>query len=515
MLKALKKLRKEDGFFQFIGIILIGLLIFTGLGYMKWGADEAYEAVMEKHRMQAYYTAHAGIMDLAFSSLRGLGPEQIPKEPAYLGRTDVSEVSGGSVGYADVILQPNPNSSSTVFNDTKAIEYRSHGVVQFKNSEGKLDTVSDEVALEVRMLGLNAFFYLTDNEKTPFGEVIKFWHEDTLEGWVHSNDTIAIMENPVFYDRVTTCAPVFWQGTGFNPQFINYEPQFNYREIYLPTEATQIREAAQAMGLFFQNPQHNLQYRLQFRGSQGWIMYSWPEGEPFNPQDAQTYYGDVPDYDAIFVDGYLELLGIVQGQVTVAAHGSYAQGEGSLGHHCIRLMDDIRYWFADGITGQFDDTTGGYTDLLGIVSESNITIANSWANGREAQDQGQDIIITAAMIALGDENVPNYWGSFSFEDQNEADGGATTNPTIWEWYNGSYEYLGNGPNDPDERGDIHLWGAVTQRRRGYVHRSNHGGTGYGKDYHFDDRLRYMAPPFFLDAVDSEGKGFFEIVKWDN
>ncbi len=115
------------------------------------------------------------------------------------------------------------------------------------------------------------------------------------------------------------------------------------------------------------------------------------------------------------------------------------------------------------------------------------------------------------MIALGDDNLPNFWGSFSFEDQNEADGGFTPNPTIWEWYTGAYEY-GN-PGSPDERGDIHLWGAVTQRRRGYVHRSNHNGTGYGKDYHFDDRLRTMAPPYFLESTDREGNAFFQIVSW--
>ena len=61
-------------------------------------------------------------------------------------------------------------------------------------------------------------------------------------------------------------------------------------------------------------------------------------------------------------------------------------------------------------------------------------------------------------------------------------------------------YYSNGPY-PDERGQIHLWGQVSQFRRGYVHRSNHGtggsnGTGYLKDYHYDERFYWDPPPFY-------------------
>ena len=53
----------------------------------------------------------------------------------------------------------------------------------------------------------------------------------------------------------------------------------------------------------------------------------------------------------------------------------------------------------------------------------------------------------------------------------------------------------------------------SQRRRGYVHRSNHGGTGYGKQYTYDSRLDQMSPPYFLKATDSAGNAFYEIVSW--
>ena len=56
-------------------------------------------------------------------------------------------------------------------------------------------------------------------------------------------------------------------------------------------------------------------------------------------------------------------------------------------------------------------------------------------------------------------------------------------------------------------------GSVTQWRRGYVHRSNHGGTGYGKDYNYDFRFDERPPPFYLEAMDEDGHGLFDIISW--
>jgi hypothetical protein len=133
--------------------------------------------------------------------------------------------------------------------------------------------------------------------------------------------------------------------------------------------------------------------------------------------------------------------------------------------------------------------------MIMIVSESNITIGNTWENGREnggaffpGDPARNDIIITAALVALGNPDVPNFLGMFSFEDQNEPEG-----TTPWEFWTGSYSCPAHIPSD--ERGEIYLWGSLTQRKKGYTHRSNHGGTGYGKDYHFDDRFWTEGPPY--------------------
>ena len=41
-------------------------------------------------------------------------------------------------------------------------------------------------------------------------------------------------------------------------------------------------------------------------------------------------------------------------------------------------------------------------------------------------------------------------------------------------------------------------GAIAQKYRGAVGTS--GGTGFNKDYNYDDRLRYRSPPYFLEPI---------------
>jgi hypothetical protein len=155
------------------------------------------------------------------------------------------------------------------------------------------------------------------------------------------------------------------------------------------------------------------------------------------------------------------------------------------------LVDNVKYLESDPRTGWFEHE--GFPHMMGLVSESNIIIKDNFVNGKEdgagvaPNDHGRhSIIINAGMIALGE--------SFTFEHQNDD----------WELYQGT---------TPDERGYIYLKGAVTQWRRGYVHRSNHGGTGYGKSYNYDFRFDRRPPPYYLEATDENGHGLFDVVSW--
>jgi Tfp pilus assembly protein PilV len=51
-----------------------------------------------------------------------------------------------------------------------------------------------------------------------------------------------------------------------------------------------------------------------------------------------------------------------------------------------------------------------------------------------------------------------------------------------------------------QRGNLNVTGTIAQKWRGPVGTSGSPGTGYIKNYQYDDRLRYTSPPQFLDPV---------------
>jgi hypothetical protein len=60
-------------------------------------------------------------------------------------------------------------------------------------------------------------------------------------------------------------------------------------------------------------------------------------------------------------------------------------------------------------------------------------------------------------------------------------------------------------------GTLHVTGVLAQRYRGPVGTNSNGViiSGFGKDYTYDQRLKYLSPPKFLDPVASQ----WGIVTW--
>ena len=327
-------------------------------------------------------------------------------------------------------------------------------------------------------LNFAEFQYITAYEETVFGEKIKFFNGDTLWGWIHSNGEIAIMQSPVFFGPITSCARDFWHGPSYNP-VLYQAPIFDYPEAEFPTELTELRDVAQQQGTYFFSA--DSQFRILFKGEQGFDIFKWPLDIHFADSIAATIYqSGIPLEDVVFIDGELEMLGTdpelridygIAGRITVGCSGN------------VRIIDNLRYVDSDLHSGAVDSST---INCLGLVSEAYILIANTPENGK---DNGgnlypydtwrSSVIINGAVLAFGE--------SFSFEDQN--DDTTTMGGQLPSWY---YSY----GSSPDERGQIRLWGTIAQYRRGYVHRSNNGGTGYLKNYHYYYGLAENPPPYF-------------------
>ncbi len=147
------------------------------------------------------------------------------------------------------------------------------------------------------------YFWFTNEEMTVFGDRIKFWHGDTLDGPIRTNSTFAIMEDPVFLDLVISCGGDYWHGPGYNPQFFGPLPIFNADSMHLPFRADQVREGAVRQGLYFDD--FNTQYLARFLPGVI-VFYSWPLGIPCDSSQYTTI--NLTDPACVFCEGPIRVL---------------------------------------------------------------------------------------------------------------------------------------------------------------------------------------------------------------
>jgi hypothetical protein len=299
--------------------------------------------------------------------------------------------------------------------------------------------------------GLN-YMYFTEIERTRFGERIKFWHGDTLAGPVRSNDTLAIMEDPTFYDYVISSAPDAIAPIGW-PWFGGV--YFDADSLHLPTTAVWLRQQALGQQHYYVGDDSLfVRVRLEDHNLHVWWI------RRFAPLDTllETDYPLADTAAVFFTFPEVDLFGIMNSVLYLGASGR------------IGLVDNVLYASSDPITGAI---VPGHPEKLAVVSESEIKILNTWANGRE-NSHGQGLIqphpdstsiaLNGIYAALGE--------SFTFDQQNDPDSGYVC--TCF----------------PDDRGTIFLAGSIIQRQRGYVHRSTRSSTGYLKNHSYDNDLRF-------------------------
>jgi hypothetical protein len=479
-------LGSDDGNILIMAVVIVGLLVATGLGYMQWSSDERYDSAYEEATIQAFFLAQTGLIEQGLTFLRTREPTDLPQGTVLLPSGVVPNVG---IHYNNRVSRVMALGSGNVFQRTDTYDLYSTGRTEFANQHianrdfGRPKKVERTATMRARLRSFANYMYLTNIEQTQFDEIIWFWTPDTLWGRTHSNDFIGLKYSPTFFGPVSTCKDRFIYNQPGNIHF-EYPPMFNVPPVYFPTTATSIRRAANP---FISDHSGRFMTWLRMRGAAGIDVFQYPLG--LAPRESLIAHLNPPNWQAMFIDGQCEIEGVLSGTLTIGSAGD------------MWLIDDIRYDGSNVRTGFFGDDTpmeGGMVNMLGLVSEKNVIIADNNKNGKadgihvSPNDWGRhSIAINAGIVALGE--------SFTFQHQNDD----------FEAY--------QGPT-PDERGWIYLKGAVTQWRRGYVHRSNHGtgqgnGTGYGKAYHYDFRFDRRPPPYYLEALDENGHGLFDIVSW--
>ncbi len=510
----------QGGYIAVITILILMMILGTGLAYLKWSANESVEHKRQYAALQAYYLAQSAISQDVIPYLVSL-PMKMPVINRHGTASSIDydlpqgmEGKWKWVGDYDEFKSSDTTIAGAYIGKSVFYGVEVKGIVEYiahnRYQEERVIVVDTTIFVQFNSAETWAIYmYLSNHEVTHHtGDRIKFMNGDILYNWVHSNDQIAIMQTPIFYSIVTSCAASFWRGIAYNPTFLGPPPVFEADSIRFYTHLRDLRRGA---GVY---AHEGYNFAVVFNGNQGYDFVEWPIWSgvvynPLNPQNIVQRRGR-PEEGAVFVDGDLYVTGVVGGNDLGVA------GRISIGcSNNMWLLDNVRYVNSSPVNGEIYDQTRENPNMVGLLSEGNVLIKNSWANGKcngryrtNSRPDSSSIIINAGIVALGD--------CFSFEDQNDdPNNPGAYPPNLPEWYLSAPPTGGTYPYNQtrDERGTIYMWGQISQNKRGYVHRSNFNGTGYLKDYHYDLRFKQFPPPYYprLDeSIKGSGK---RIVAW--
>ncbi|MBH0053267.1 hypothetical protein I6E74_03675 [Salinibacterium sp. SWN139] len=533
-----------------IGItVVLGLLVTTAVAFatggfrqavatQEWSASlaAAYAGVEDYQSRLSEDTSYVqyGNPDAAFSSTSDV---RLPATAATI--NDAFNVLDGEPWVA--IPVPDSGESGSFFRyEVDNSEYAGSGVIRVR-STGKVGTETRTIVADLRQSGFIDFLYFTDYEiQDPAfsganNSCVKYWWDgrgnncgeiafsggDTVDGPVHSNDTIRIC-NASFLGNVTTSyAPS--SGLSYNPKnslgqncsgqsfAVLNSPSFS-PVIGMPaTNSQHLRETRSDLitdgvprpGCLYTGPTEiNLNSNGTITVHSPWTIKTQITGSPatggsepiecgnvdrINSSSGDTF--DLPPSNVIYIQdvpavssdpnywasndepdglncrsasgnrvgngigyptyyetapssayecrvGDLFVEGTLSGQTTLSAE------------HYVYVTDDITY-------NSVDD------DVLGLVGNDAVWVWNPVTSSNNTLLSDNHRRIDAAILSVG----------HTFAVQN--------------------------PGAGSGRGTLTVNGAIAQKFRGIVRQGN---GGYTKNYVYDTRLRFTAPPKFLSPV---------------
>ncbi|MFH1690639.1 MAG: DUF4900 domain-containing protein [Candidatus Eisenbacteria bacterium] len=266
---------------------------------------------------------------------------------------------------------------------------------------------------------------------------------ERFEGPVHTNKKLQIDGDPWFGGRVTASLGITMK-QGSNPTFeAGYELFVDTIDLPLFTDITSVMmPAAQDAGIYRpalsgKNARYEvvlgrtgagmLGYRSVEKSGGNYVTSVWTDVHVSSLNGAAWFADDV------WIEGELD------GELTIAVEGS------------ITVTGDVLYRDSAAGTGP----NPGCDDMLGLIAENDILIADTPANSNDCEIHG-------AMMAL--------WKNFEVED-----------------------YMHGAP-----RGSLIIYGGIMVEQSIHIGQYQHDVlvSGYARDYRWDERLNTWWPPFF-------------------
>lgn len=484
------------------------------------------------------------------------------------------------------------------------------------NFEDKRTQTYMSAALTLNQRSLAEFMYFSDQDSSPAGNNVYFYGKDVITGKLHSNSDIRIKQAgggsnngwPTFHQLVTTAGEVISTPTSYPLEQIFLGGLIeHYGEYDFPQTAETLRRNARQIG--HEADAEDVIYMITVDKSSA-EMYKgdisiprrrsadvWNPYPPLPVDEADSLYNNIfaisdTTWTSSFTSGLSGRGMFVWGDLWI--HGQFSGYQTWGCSNDMYLIGDIK------LTNTLPPTvpSGNRNDMVGLVSEGSIFVKYGYMNPEDSvrvhpnvgadseypEPAGGGIFIYAAMAALGDggESSPSEvnfdHGVFTFEYQHPHGSTPAVEvvfqdslyyfdwidlhrrrfpPTQSQPWPPNLDYPWYNPLWPErapytERGTINIYGAVAQRRRGFVHRSGNdseypsndgiwnipldmcggpvttmaipdpviqglvlqarrypgtsgSGVGYRKNYNFDNRFLNSQPLFYPEARLAGGK----------
>lgn len=308
-------------------------------------------------------------------------------------------------------------------------------------------TYNNKTATAVILLGLtkfSKFAYYSNIE----GSI--YWITgDTVFGPFHTQQKINVSGSPVFVGKASSKNGIYKNPPSSTPKFLGgYQSGVN---INLPNDFSALKSYAQAGGRYVDG--QDMYLRFNEDGTVTYRYGSWT-APPAYTEPISTF---APNGVLMVDNANLHIKGKVNGRLTVSATGSSGAAKGN-----VWVDSSVAY----NKNPQVDPTS---TDMLGIVCDNNVIIADNANNN----DPTKGVTIHASILSRS--------GGLGAENHN---------------------------NRP-VAGTLTLLGGVQQYQRGAVGTFS-GSTithGFQKNYRYDDRLMVDSPPLYPTT------GSYEVLSW--
>ena len=316
-------------------------------------------------------------------------------------------------------------------------------------SVGTYGKVTNTVEITLKPSSFSKFAYFSMSE----GGNIWWTGKDTVWGPFHTQDHLRAFQHPTFMGKASSFKSILYKTSEAKdkPNFNGgYAPSIN---LPLPTDGvSNLETSAAAGGFVFDKTKYTKDNTIYLTFAGDSIKYKYSATGPETTVLASAL---APNGVIFAPDVTLRVKGAVKGQYSIGASGNIGN-QGSI------ILDDNIVYNTDPRTNPSSQ------DMLGIVAENDVVIANNAANN-------SSIDIFASIYC---EN-----GGFTAEDYD-------SRPVS---------------------GAINLYGGVIHKTRGAVGTFNSSSgnviSGFVKKYRYDDRFLLTSPPSF------PGTGMFEIISW--